>query len=606
MVKKNLYKIRERIFKNLFLLSDLAKRISDWLASFSNLIFVFSTLYFIVLFCFYIGFYQKELYKLDITHAFKIAFIAIFFSKVIIEIVTFKKKKIYILLFDLFVFLMGISIIYFNSSIAPINKHIGQLLTGILPLIIFSSIIIISELNKLVKVINSLNIPPTLLFVLSFLLVIIIGSGLLMFPKAHTHHISYLDALFTSTSAVCVTGLVVVDTSTAFTGLGKIIIISLIQIGGLGIMTFTGFFSYIFTGSASFRERIYLKDFLSTENIGNLFKVITKVLLITFLTEIVGAIIIYYNLSDNIENKILFSLFHSISAFCNAGFSTLSQGLSSAEIKTNYNIQFAIATLIILGGIGFPVLLSIYKYVKYIITSVIRKFQQKRTLVFGSTNINTSIVLTSTLALIVIGTVLYYLFEKNTSLSGMSVYQKFVTSFFGSVSARTAGFNVIDISAWSYPTIFFMMFLMWVGASPGSTGGGIKTTTFAIGLRATFSFIRGKKNLEIGNREIGSGTILRVLVIIVLSVAIIFLGFMGLLISEPTKNPTHLLFESFSAFGTVGLSLANTSSLNENSKFIIILLMFIGRIGPLTLLTGIMVSNRKKYYKYPVQDLIIN
>ncbi|MBN2787365.1 MAG: ATPase [Paludibacteraceae bacterium] len=465
---------------------------------------------------------------------------------------------------------------------------------------------IITEADIIFSGFNSFKIPPALLFVLSFLFIILIGSGLLMLPKVHTLPISYLDALFTSTSAVCVTGLIVLDTSTAFTTTGQIIILFLIQIGGLGIMTFTGFLAYIFTGTASFSDRLMLKDILSSENLSNLFKVVIKIMLITFLTELIGAVIIYYNTPSEIADKILFSFFHSISAFCNAGFSTLPQGLSNDIIHFNYNIHFVAAFLIILGGIGFPVMLALYKSFTRFFITIFRSVQHKKKLYFGSRDMNTSIVLTTTIVLIVAGTVVYYLLEKDTSLAGLTTYQKAVTAFFGSVSARTAGFNTVDISLWSSPTVFIMIFLMWVGASPGSTGGGIKTTTFAVAIKAAFNFVRGRKRLEIGNREIGTSTILRVTVVIILSIIIISSGFLALLIFEPTKNPVYLLFESFSAFGTVGLSLVNTATLNEHSKWTIILLMFIGRVGPVTLLTGIFISKRKKYYKFPVQDIIIN
>jgi len=606
MEKKNLYKYREKLYKSFFIFTDYFNKIVIGFSGLSGIIFTLSSIFFIVLFCFYIGFYKIELNHLDITKTFRLTFLALFLSKTILEAINFKKRKLYIWIFDGALLLYGLSLLYFNFTSNHVVSSYSFLFIGKAPLVFLSIIIILTELNKLLRIINSFNIPPALLFVISFLLVIVIGSGLLMLPKAHTQQLSYLNALFTSTSAVCVTGLVVVDTATAFTPLGKIIILSLIQIGGLGIMTFTGFFSYIFTGSASFRERMVLKDLLSSENLGNLFKILTKILLITFLTELVGAFIIYLNLPENVGNKIFFSIFHSISAFCNAGFSTLSDGLFSNEIRTNNTIQLSMALLIILGGIGFPVLLSIYKYFKYLIVSFIRKIQGKRTLYFNISNINTSIVLWSTILLLVIGMVMYYFFEKDASLRDMSLPQRLVVTFFGSVSARTCGFNVIDISLWSYPTIFVMIFLMWVGASPGSTGGGIKTTTFAVGLRATYSFIRGKKSLEIRKREIGSGTIIRVLVVIILSISVILFGFMGLLIFEPTKNPVHLLFESFSAFGTVGLSIANTATLNEKSKIILIILMFIGRVGPLTLLTGILTSKSKRYHRYPIQDLIIN
>jgi Trk-type K+ transport system membrane component len=427
-----------------------------------------------------------------------------------------------------------------------------------------------------------------------------------MLPNALNEPISYLEALFTSTSAVCVTGLIVLDTATAFTTLGKIIILSLIQVGGLGIMTFTGFFSYVFTGGSSLRDRFVLKDILSTENLNSLFSVLMKIILITFAIELVGAVIIFLNVPDSVDDKLLFSIFHSISAFCNAGFSTLQQGLFTTEVANNYQIQTTVALLIILGGIGFPVILWFFRYVERFFINSVFKMRHLKTSIVVKKDINISVVLSSTLILIGIGMVLYYLFENDTSLKGMGSFQKLMVTFFGSVSARTAGFNVADISLWGYPTVFMMIFLMWIGASPGSTGGGIKTTTFAIALRTAFSFIRGKKTLEMHNREIGTGTLVRVMVVITLSIMVIFIGFMGLIISDPDKNPVHLLFETFSAFGTVGLSIVNTSTLTTNSKIIIILLMFIGRVGPLTLLTGLFITNRTKKYKYAVVDVVIN
>ncbi len=606
MERKNAYKLREKIFKRLFVLTDYLKVIISGLKGLSNFVFSVSTIFFIALFFFHIGFFEPGLYHFDITETYKITFLALFISKTILEVIHFKKRKIHIWIFDGIVFLFGLGVLFFNFKTGNSINQYNAVFIGKAPIIIISTILILTELNKLLNVINSFNIPPALLFVLSFLLIIIIGSGLLMLPNAHTQPISYLDALFTSTSAVCVTGLIVVDTATAFTPLGKIIIISLIQIGGLGIMTFTGFFSYMFTGSASFRERMLLRDMLSAENLGNLFKILSKILLITFLTELIGALIIYLNISGDFEGKFFFAVFHSISAFCNAGFSTLSEGLYSAPVRMNYNIHVMVAILIILGGIGFPVLLHLYKSAKRFLVIIARKLNGKKTIYIKSNDINTSIVLTTTIILLVLGMAVYYLLEKDTSLRNMSNYHQIIVTFFGSVSARTAGFNVADISRWSYPTIFFMIFLMWVGASPGSTGGGIKTTTFAVALRATFSFVRGKKHLEIKNREIGSATLTRVLVIITLSILVILTGFMALLITDPGKNPIYLLFESFSAFGTVGLSLVNTGTLSENSKWIVIFLMFIGRVGPLTLLSGILVSNKKQHYRYPVQDVIIN
>jgi trk system potassium uptake protein len=399
----------------------------------------------------------------------------------------------------------------------------------------------------------------------------------------------------------------VVDTANSFTQLGKIIILCLIQIGGLGIMTFTGFFSYIFTSSSSFHGRLLLKDIFSSQSIGNLFKILTKIILFTFLTELVGALLIYSSLYENVPDKIFFSLFHAVSAFCNAGFSSISGGMYSIEIRDNYSLQLTVASLIILGGIGFPVLLKVYSYVKHLLLVLIKKIGRKRLPVIKEKlDVGSKIALGTTLFLIVGGTLLYYFFEKDNGLYGMSNFRMGLTAFFNSITARTAGFNINDISHYGYPAVFLTILLMWIGASPSSTGGGIKTTTFAIALKAAWNNIRGKQVLEISNREISKATISRVLTIIILSFAIIGTGFFCLLFSEPEKNPVHLLYESVSAFSTVGLSIANTSTFSQNGKIILMLLMFIGRVGPLTFMAGFLISYKKKYHKYPETEIAIN
>lgn len=605
MNKFELYRLREKLYKSVFRYSDYLKKAAKITSDFSDPVFFVTSLLFILLLGFHIGFYQDEQYDFNIEKAYRLIFIFLFLAKNVNLIINFSRRKKFALIFDFILFIYGLNILLPGISY-QINIESDTIFSGEIPLIAISILILLSETNKFLHGINSFNIPTALLFVVSFLLIIIIGSGLLMLPNARTQPITYLEALFTSTSAVCVTGLIVLDTSSVFTTTGQIIILSLIQIGALGIMTFTGFLGYVFTGSASFRERIVLKDILSSENFGSLFNVLIKIISITFLTEIIGALYIYFNTPDIVANKILFSIFHAVSAFSNAGFSTLPSGLFTTEVQTNYNLHAAIAILIILGGIGFPVLLTFYKYLKHVLWSFAMRLQHKRRKYIQTININTTIAVTTTFALLFAGMVIYYMLEENISMKGMGTVQKLMISFFGSVSARTAGFNVVDISLWSYPTIFVMIFLMWVGASPGSTGGGIKTTTFAVALLAVFNFIRGRKSLEIRHRKIGTGTITRVLSVIFLSLIVIFSGFMALLIAEPSKNPVHLLFESFSAFGTVGLSIVQTATLSENSKWIIIFMMFIGRVGPLTLLTAIFIKQQKKYYKLPVQDLIIN
>lgn len=607
MLQKSIFKFREKIFKQLFILQDFIKWITGKITNTFGLVFFVTAVVFVVLLVIQIGF-QKDVELIsDIRSHYKILLYIIFLSKFLPKLFTLQKRKRGKWISDSLLFLLSLIVVLANISNFFQNTTISVFLEREFVLSITIILLIITEVHRLMYLINSVKVAPPLLFALSFLFVILIGSGLLMLPNAHTLPISYLDSLFTSASAVCVTGLVVVDTATAFTPLGKIIIMCLIQIGGLGIMAFTGFFGYIFTGSASFKDRILLKDMISSENLGGLFKVLTKIMLITFLAEIIGAFIIYFNLGEIGEDKFFFAVFHSVSAFCNAGFSTLSNGLSSGVLNNNTVVNMVIAVLIILGGIGFPVLLTFYSGMK---NSFLKLFYPvhsgKRLGMSVRHNISTRIVVITTLLLIVAGTLGYYFLETGKSLQGLPGSGKWMIAFFGSVSARTAGFNVVDISIWSYPTIFLMIFLMWVGASPGSTGGGIKTTTFAIALRAAYDFIRGRHEVEIGNREIGNETISRVLVVIILSLATIFFGFFGLLIFDADKNPVYLLFECFSAFGTVGLSIVNTSTLSEVGKEIIICLMFIGRLGPLTLLTGLFIPHKKQYFKYPKQDLVIN
>lgn len=601
-------KIREKIFKFLFIAGDKYKVFVEWFNGVCRFFLITALFLFVLGFVFYIGFHYSPETREGLQTVFRILFLILFLSKYLPEILYFKKStrisfifKLLLFVFVLCVFLSNYNIV--NHEISPWELFYGNNL-------IISAILLIgiSEVPGLLNILNYIKIPPSLIFSSSFLIIILIGSGLLMLPKAHSGQLSYLDSLFTSVSAVCVTGLIVVDTATAFTTLGKIIILCLIQIGGLGIMTFTVFFAYIFTSSgSSFRDRLLLKDIFSSESLNNLFKLLAKIILITFLTEAAGALAIYASLDREAEGRIMFSIFHAVSAFCNAGFSTLTDGLYSPAVRYNNYVHISVALLVILGGIGFPVLVNAYSYFKRLLITLVRKIKGSRLPVKQERrNNSTRLVLYTTTILILFGAGLYYYFESTGSLKEIDNNQKIIASFFASVSARTSGFNMVDISLWSYPTVFLMILLMWIGASPGSTGGGIKTTTFAIASLSAWNNIRGRDQLNLGNREIGSKTISRVLTIIFLSMAVITTGFFCLLLAEPEKNPIHLLFECVSAFGTVGLSLANTGSFCDAGKIIIIFLMFIGRIGPLTLFSGLMVSYRKRYSRYPELEIIIN
>jgi potassium uptake TrkH family protein len=591
----------------MFVAVDRYKAFLKWFSGFCRFILIVSLTLFILGLIFYIGFRNSEENSLGLKYSFRVIFLLVFFAQIIPGILTFKWENSISQVLRLLLLLLLTIVLLSNFNLVNIREPLKHLLVGNFQIILGILIIGISELSVLQKVISTIKIPPGFIFSVSFLLIIFIGSGLLMMPKAHSGNLSYIDSLFTSVSAVCVTGLVVADTATTFTILGKIIIMLLIQVGGLGIMTFTGFFSFIFASGSSFRNNLVLKELFSTETMNNLFKLLAKIIIFTLLIEGIGALIIYSSLDMGNHDEWLFSVFHAVSAFCNAGFSTLSGNLYSADIRYNTTLQLSVAILIILGGIGFPVLLSLYASFKYLIVTIVRKLRGKlRPVKPEKKNVAVSIVLFMTFILILVGTFLYYLFESEKSLNGMDNIQKIIISFFGSVSARTAGFNVIEITLWSYPTIFLMIFLMWIGASPGSTGGGIKTTTFALAIRTTWNFIRGKEQLKIGNREISNSTITRVLSIIFLSFILIGSGFFSLLLSEPGKDPVKLLFECFSAYATVGLSIVDSATLTSAGKIVDMILMFVGRVGPLTLLTGFLLSSRKRYSRYPEVEIMIN
>lgn len=599
--------IRERIYKVVFVAGDRYKSIVRWLDDLSRFVLVISISLFLIGFVFYVGFMVSEENLKWIREAFRILFVVIYFAKYIPEFLATGKKLNASLLFRMLIFILCSAIFISNSGSSEKTNSIWATFHGTVPIIVALFLMTISEVSELLRRISTVKIQPAMVFTFIFLLIIFIGTGFLMLPKAHFQPVSFLDALFTSVSAVCVTGLEVTDTATSFTMLGQVIILILFQLGGLGIMTFTVFFSFIFTSSSSFRDGILLTELFSSESMGSFYKILTKIFLLTLLTEAAGALLIYWVLEHDVSNKVFFSAFHSVSAFCNAGFSTLPDGLATAGINRNGSLKMLISVLVILGGIGFPVLLFVYRYARHLFLVLLRKIRRMQKPVRPEQrNISVRIVIGTSVILILTGMLLFWLFESNGSLSGESTKMKLVDSFFGSVSARSSGFNTMNVSLWSYPTVFLMMMLMWIGASPGSTGGGIKTTTFFIAFRSAWSFVRGREHLRINNREISNDTIRRVLTIIFFSLIFIAAGFMGLMLTEPQLNPVHLLFETIAAYSTSGLSLADPSTFSSAGKLIIMLMMFIGRIGPLTLLVGIFATHSRRYARYPEIDIVIN
>jgi len=388
------------------------------------------------------------------------------------------------------------------------------------------------------------------LFILSFLVIIVLGSLLLLLPNATHDHISFLDALFTSTSAVCVTGLVVVDTATHFTVFGHFIIMTLIQIGGLGILTFASYFSYFFKGGSTYKNQLILSDLTSSKKLGEVFSMLKYILLITFGIELMAAELIYFSLDaaqfDGEMEYLFFASFHAISAFCNAGFSTLSSSLYDEGFRFNYLLQVIIIITFVFGGLGFPIVVNALKYLKYKLSTLL-KISSKHIIYWPWVlNINSRITLMTTFLITFIGFFLFYFLEYNNTLAEHNGWGKIVTALFGATTPRTAGFNTIDTASMTFPTTMIVFLMMWIGASPQSTGGGIKTSTFALAVLNVVSLAKGKTRIEIFRREIAPVSVQRAFAIITLSLFVISLAIMFISIFDPEKKMFDIEFECFS------------------------------------------------------------
>ncbi len=473
-------------------------------------------------------------------------------------------------------------------------------------------ILFILEISRLRIDLVARVFNPGQLFMVSFAFFITAGAMLLKMPMSTIKPISFTDAFFTSTSAVCVTGLTAVDTATRFTTLGKLVILGLIQVGGIGVMTITSFFGFFFKETSSFREQMLLRDYLSEDSFTDILKTLIKVILITFAIEFIGFLFIYLSLQSqgvgsNIAN-IRFSIFHSVSAFCNAGFSTLTDNLYDLRIRNNIFLQYSIANLIVLGGLGFPVFLNLYNYLKAQVLWFRDYLKCRKPYVHrvGMITFNTKIVTLTTLILLVLGTILFYLLESGSTQQGMSLSQRIASSYFLSVTPRTAGFNTVNMEALTRSAMLVLIFLMWVGASPVSTGGGIKTSTFTIAFLNILRIMRGKNHIEILHREIHEYSVNKAFSIIVMSLTLIVTGAFSIYLIDGNLGMLRIFFECFSAFGTVGLSINLTPLLSSASKWILIMLMFLGRMGILTLLFSLTRSSQKTAaYRYPKENLII-
>lgn len=455
-------------------------------------------------------------------------------------------------------------------------------------------------------------INPTLLFVLSFLFLIAVGTALLLLPYSTTGtSIGFIDALFMSTSAVCVTGLAVFDISKQLSLFGQNVILILIQLGGLGIMTFTGFFGYFLTGRSSYKNQIMFSELMDEKKVGSVIRSLIKIVLLTFFFELLGAIFILLSTDANqfndFSDRVYFSIFHAISAFCNAGFSTLSAGLYDESLRFNYPLQLIIAALLILGGLGFAIILNVQLFIKrwlFLIYNRVRHgipFKHKPWIM----TFNSKLIFYTTVILLFIGFLSYFILEyDNTLAEHPTVFGKMVTAFFAGASPRTAGFNSVDMAAISFPAVMIIILLMWIGAAPGSTGGGIRVTTLAVATLNIVNTGRNHDRINIFRREISNESVKKAFAII--SLSLIWLGacIFFLSITDGDKGLIALAFESFSAYSTVGLTLGITGKLSTAGKVLIASTMFVGRVGTITLLVALIKSMQTRRFQYPEEHVL--
>lgn len=473
------------------------------------------------------------------------------------------------------------------------------------------AIVFLIELSKSTLVFDNFYFNPTILFVISFLGLILIGAALLMFPRATLiTRLSFSEAIFMSTSAVCITGLSVTDISTNLSVFGQSVIMILIQVGGLGIMTFTGFFGYFFSGGLSFKNQLMYGEILDENKLNSVITTLLTIIFITILFEFIGAVFIYLTLDpalfESEGKRIFFAAFHAISSFCNSGFSILHDGIGNPNYRYNYNFQIVLALIFILGGLGFSTVYNFY-------TFVINKFKRLTAVLVGKEvkykaqyfKFNTKfIVYCNVIVLFVITISYFFLEQKHTLLQDHTVYGEWITSFFMANASRSAGFNSVEIGLLGAPTLVMITIVMWIGSSPGSTGGGVKVTTVALAFLNIFALARGKDAIEIFKKRIALESIHKAFAIILLSGAVISISFLLLLFTDGDKSMKALLFETISAFTTCGLSLGITPFLSTGGKYIIMFTMFVGRVGTLTLLMSLIKNTRKKSYIYPTEKLL--
>lgn len=479
-------------------------------------------------------------------------------------------------------------------------------------------LIALIELSNTVITSMGRKTNPALAMAVSFMFIILAGSGLLLMPRCIQPgvHLSWIDSLFTATSAVCVTGLTTIDVPSTFTSFGQMVIIMLIQVGGLGIMTITSFFALFFMSNTSIYSQMLVRDMVSSKSLASLWSTLLNIFGFTAALELAGAVCIFLNIHGTIgldlRHELFFSVFHSVSAFCNAGFSNYPDGMSAPELMVGGHcwLYVILSLLIILGGIGYPVLVNMKAVVTKRARLIWRWLRGRRYASLSIPNLydlNTKIVLKTTAVLIVSGTVLIAFFEWDNTFAGMQTHEKLTQAFFNAVSPRTAGFISVNLNSMCLQSIFIYTLLMWIGGASQSTAGGVKVNAFAVAILNIRSILRGSDRVEFAGREVSTDSIRRANAAVFVSVVVLSFFVFLVTLTDPDLPLKAIVFECVSAFATVGSSLGITSQLQDASKVLLVVLMFIGRVGVVTLAQGLLKQYKNQnYYKLPQDNITIS
>jgi Trk-type K+ transport system membrane component len=600
--KESIQQFRERINLRLFASKHITLGILTW----GTLLFSLAALVAIV---YYYG-YQQTAESLKTVHLVIRASIWFYILKFIIRVIYdfhpgqfIRENRLDTIVFVGMVFAETFQLLFGSDFINHIfigwmNIRMGDI--SILAVQLYFLIIVGIELGKAAVKVSQLKIPPVQLMAISFVGLISFGALLLMLPEMTTGDgISFIDALFTSTSAVCVTGLTVVDTAIAFTHKGHWIILILIQLGGLNILAFAAFFAIFYKDSSSIKYQSLLKDLLDTSEMSKSRSILGKIFLFSFVIEAIGIALVYFSWGRNAvfpegQTRFFSSMFHCISAFNNAGFSLFTDNFYDQSVRLNWTVQGVIALLVFLGGIGYPVLQDVTGLHKKGLHFGFWKYLQP-----GS-----RVALRTSFFLIVGGAIMFYFFYP-VYPDDVTVGGRIVQGVFHSVIARTAGFNSVDMSQFSQVLILVFIGLMFIGASPGSTGGGIKTTTFAVLMKSIFIGIRGNKNLVFFQHSLKTPLITRAVSVTVLYACFFMIGTTLLAIFEPHIPMGNLAFEQVSALSTVGLSTGITAGLTTASKWVLVTSMYVGRIGSLTIVMALLKRVQTVQFTYSHTNILI-